>query len=90
MICNRREIFRKAHFAARWRCFNNPRTAYREAFAAALRAEYAAARRRAEWRALAPQREALRASQNWGAPIRSFRGEKAFFRSRRDIAAVGA
>lgn len=90
MTINRRQLFIKAHEIAAMKRFNGCRRAYREIFGEALKASYADARRQAEWRAMAAQRETMRDAQNWGAPLRSFRGEKTFFRSTRAVCAVGA
>jgi hypothetical protein len=69
--------------------FNNPKLNYRETFAAALKLAYADARRQAEWRAMAAQRETMRDEQNTGLPLRSFRGERTFFGAARYVTAVG-
>ena len=90
MVFNRKAIFTKAHQITRSKRFNNPALNYRQTFAAALRLAYADARKQAEWRAMAAQREAMRDAQNVGFPLRSFRGERTFIRTSRNVAAIGA
>ena len=90
MAINRKALFQKAHEITRMKRFNNPALNYRETFAAALSLAYADARQQAEWRAMAAQRETMRDAQNWGAPVRSFRGEKTFFGGSRYASAAGA
>ena len=90
MAINRKALFDKAHFNARMKRLNGCPRAYRELFAECLKLAYADARRMAEWRANAAQREAMRDAQNVGFPLRSFRGERTFIRTSRNVAAIGA
>lgn len=90
MGINRKALFIKAHEITRIKRFNNPALDYRQTFAAALRLAYADARRQAEWRAMAAQRETQRHEQNIGYPVRSFFGERTFIRTSRNVSSVGA
>lgn len=90
MAINRRQLFIKAHEIAAMKRFNGCRRPYREIFGEALKLAYADARRQAEWRAMAAQRETMRDAQNLGFPIRSFPGERTFFGGSRYASAVGA
>lgn len=90
MDIDRRQLFIKAHRNASIKKFNGCPRSYRDIFAECLKMAYADARRVADWRAMAPQREAQRDAQNIGFPIRSFRGERAFFGGSRFVCSVGA
>ena len=90
MAINRRQLFAKAHWNASWKRNGGDRRAYRIIFAEMLRLAWSQAKEAEAAKRSFIVREAQRDAQNWGAPVRSFRGEKTFFGGSRYASAAGA
>ena len=90
MAINRKALFQKAHWNANWKRISGDKRAYRVIFAEMLRLAWSQAKEIEAAKRSYIVREAQRDAQNWGAPVRSFRGEKTFFGGSRYANAIGA